>query len=102
MLGDLEAGAVGHLQVEERDVRPELVGLRDSLLAAVRQADLVTFAAQENAEHQHGVAVVVRDQHANAVMVFLVWDRLGLRVAYRSRIVPRRARAPRKSLLRAQ
>jgi hypothetical protein len=51
-------------------VRPEFFGLRERVLAALREAHLVAFAAQQDAEQQHRIATVVRDQHANrAVLV---------------------------------
>src|SRR5437868_12170121 len=68
----------------------------------MREAHVIAFTAQDNAEHQHVVAVVVRDQDAHAFTGGELRYCFRQRFAHRgSRIVPSGEPRPGKTVSRA-
>src|SRR5581483_11681095 len=76
---DSKTVEVGHLQVEQRDVRMELGGLRKRLLAALGKAHVIAFAPQKNAQDHHRITVGTGDETADRFVGFCCharWTRI--------------------------
>ena|SRR5688572_25711827 len=59
---NLQTAAIGHRDVEEYRIGPKLSHRRLHLSAPRHESNVDAFAPKKDAEHHHGVAVIVGDE----------------------------------------